>query len=62
MANLFHRSRITDLVLFFLAPWSMMLRVELDMQHAVFLKSLDGKLYLAPIPKDVQHVLDVGEF
>ena len=40
----------------------MMLRVELDMQHAVFLKSLDGKLYLAPIPKDVQHVLDVGEF
>jgi hypothetical protein len=32
------------------------------MQHVIFLKSLDGKLYLAPIPRDVQHVLDVGEF
>lgn len=33
---------------------------RLDMQHAVFLKSCDGQLYLAPIRKDVQHVLDVG--
>ncbi|PGH02085.1 hypothetical protein AJ79_07722 [Helicocarpus griseus UAMH5409] len=33
---------------------------RLDMQHAVFLRSLGGKLCLAPIPKDVQDVLDIG--
>jgi hypothetical protein len=33
---------------------------RLDLQHAIFLKSLDGKLYLSPVPKDLRHVLDVG--
>lgn len=33
---------------------------RLDLQHHAFRLTLDGKLYRAPIPKDVQHVLDVG--
>ncbi|KAF2672387.1 S-adenosyl-L-methionine-dependent methyltransferase [Microthyrium microscopicum] len=33
---------------------------RLDLQHHVFRISVDGKLFLAPIPKDVQSVLDVG--
>ncbi|WEW60687.1 hypothetical protein PRK78_006174 [Emydomyces testavorans] len=33
---------------------------RLDMQHAVFLRSIKGKLGLAPISKNVQNVLDVG--
>ena len=32
-----------------------------DFQHAIFLRSLGGKLFRAPIPKDVQEVLDVGK-
>ncbi|DAA74133.1 TPA_exp: Uncharacterized protein A8136_3631 [Trichophyton benhamiae CBS 112371] len=31
-----------------------------DMQHAVFLRSLDGRLCLSPIKQDIQNVLDVG--
>ena len=33
---------------------------RLDFQHAIFQRTLGGKLHLAPIPKDVQNVLDVG--
>jgi SAM-dependent methyltransferase len=33
---------------------------RLDLQHHIFRLSLDGALYIAPIPKDVQHVLDIG--
>jgi len=33
---------------------------RLDLQHHIFRLSLDGALYTAPIPKDVQHVLDIG--
>ena len=33
---------------------------RLDFQHEVFLRTLNGKLHLAPIPEDVQNVLDVG--
>lgn len=33
---------------------------RLDFQHAIFLRTLGGKLFLAPIPEDVQEVLDVG--
>lgn len=33
---------------------------RLDFQHAIFLRSLRGQLYLAPIPEDVQNVLDIG--
>lgn len=33
---------------------------RLDLQHHAFRLTLDGKLYRAPIPKDVQSVLDVG--
>lgn len=33
---------------------------RLDLQHHAFRLTLDGALYRAPIPKDVQHVLDVG--
>ncbi|KAF3007893.1 hypothetical protein E8E13_011006 [Curvularia kusanoi] len=33
---------------------------RLDLQHHAFRLTLEGKLYRAPIPNDVQHVLDVG--
>ncbi|KAF1995050.1 S-adenosyl-L-methionine-dependent methyltransferase [Amniculicola lignicola CBS 123094] len=33
---------------------------RLDLQHHAFRLTLDGDLYRAPIPKDLQHVLDVG--
>ncbi|UPX17159.1 uncharacterized protein EKO05_0007533 [Ascochyta rabiei] len=33
---------------------------RLDLQHHAFRLTLDGQLYRAPIPKDVQRVLDVG--
>ncbi|KAF2642299.1 S-adenosyl-L-methionine-dependent methyltransferase [Massarina eburnea CBS 473.64] len=33
---------------------------RLDLQHQAFRLTLDGRLYSAPIPKDVQNVLDVG--
>lgn len=33
---------------------------RLDLQHHAFRLTLDGKLYRAPIAKDVQRVLDVG--
>ena len=33
---------------------------RLDFQHAIFLRTLGGKLHLAPIPGDVQNVLDIG--
>ena len=33
---------------------------RLDFQHAIFLRSLGGKLFLAPIADDVQEVLDAG--
>ena len=33
---------------------------RLDFQHAMFQRTLDGKLHVAPIPQDVQNVLDVG--
>ncbi|KAF2737254.1 S-adenosyl-L-methionine-dependent methyltransferase [Polyplosphaeria fusca] len=33
---------------------------RLDLQHHAFRLTLDGNLYRAPIPKDVQNVLDVG--
>lgn len=33
---------------------------RLDLQHHAFRLTLDGKLYRAPIPDDVQRVLDVG--
>ena len=33
---------------------------RLDFQHAMFQLTLGGKLHLAPIPSDVQNVLDVG--
>ena len=33
---------------------------RLDLQHHCFRLTLDGQLYRAPIPKDVQRVLDVG--
>ncbi|KAF3481117.1 TAM domain methyltransferase [Arthroderma uncinatum] len=32
----------------------------LDMQHAVFLRSLDGKLCLSPISDDIQNAIDIG--
>lgn len=31
-----------------------------DLQHQAFRLTLDGKLFSAPIPPDVQNVLDVG--
>ena len=33
---------------------------RLDLQHHIYRITLDGRLYLAPIPKDVHHVLDIG--
>ncbi|CAO2658560.1 Nn.00g062830.m01.CDS01 [Neocucurbitaria sp. VM-36] len=33
---------------------------RLDLQHHAFRLTLDGRLYRAPIPEDVQRVLDVG--
>ncbi|KAH3905008.1 hypothetical protein HBI56_217910 [Parastagonospora nodorum] len=33
---------------------------RLDLQHHAFRLTLDGKLYQAPIPKNLQNVLDVG--
>ena len=33
---------------------------RLDLQHATFLLTLNGSLHKAPIPSDIQHVLDVG--
>ena len=33
---------------------------RLDFQHAIYLRTLGGKLHLAPIPGDVQNVLDIG--
>ncbi|OCK80010.1 S-adenosyl-L-methionine-dependent methyltransferase [Lepidopterella palustris CBS 459.81] len=33
---------------------------RLDLQHHAFRLTLDGALYIAPIPKDVQNVLDIG--
>jgi len=33
---------------------------RLDLQHHAFRLSFDGKLYRAPIPENVQNVLDVG--
>ena len=33
---------------------------RLEFQHALFLRSLHGKLCLAPVPEDVQDVLDIG--
>jgi len=33
---------------------------RLDIQHLVWRLTLDGKLYLAPIPDDVQDVIDIG--
>ena len=33
---------------------------RLDFQHAMFLRTLGGKLQLAPVPKDSQNVLDIG--
>lgn len=33
---------------------------RLDFQHAMFLRTIAGKLHLAPIPKDPQNVLDIG--
>ncbi|KAH7357650.1 S-adenosyl-L-methionine-dependent methyltransferase [Pyrenochaeta sp. MPI-SDFR-AT-0127] len=33
---------------------------RLDLQHHAFRLTLNGRLYRAPIPKDVQNVLDVG--
>ena len=32
----------------------------MDLDHAIFLKSMDNKLFLAPIPLTVQRVLDIG--
>ena len=33
---------------------------RLTIQHHIFRLSVDGPLYLAPIPSDVQNVLDLG--
>ena len=33
---------------------------RLDFQHAMLLRTLGGKLHLAPIPRDIQNALDVG--
>jgi ubiquinone/menaquinone biosynthesis C-methylase UbiE len=33
---------------------------RLDFQHHLFCLTADNALYLAPIPKDIHHVLDVG--
>jgi tRNA1(Val) A37 N6-methylase TrmN6 len=34
---------------------------RLDLQHHIFRLSVDGPLYIAPIPKDFKgHVLDIG--
>lgn len=33
---------------------------RLDFQHAIFLRTLGGKLHVSPIPGDVQNVLDIG--
>ncbi|KAL4805143.1 S-adenosyl-L-methionine-dependent methyltransferase [Aspergillus unguis] len=33
---------------------------RLDMQHEICLVSMDRKLYLSPLPEDVQNVLDLG--
>ena len=44
----------------YLIPNDEMENDRLDFQHAVFLRSLGGKLHLAPIPGDVQNVLDIG--
>lgn len=34
--------------------------VDLDLQHHLFLLTLDGRLSLAPIGDNLQYVLDVG--
>ncbi|EEQ27161.1 conserved hypothetical protein [Microsporum canis CBS 113480] len=34
---------------------------RLDMQHAVFLRSLDGRLCLCPVKSNIQNVLDVAD-
>lgn len=36
------------------------LRIETDLQHHLFLLTLDGRLSLAPIGNNLQNVLDVG--
>ena len=33
---------------------------RLDFQHAMFLRTIGGKLHLAPVPKNPQNVLDIG--
>jgi len=33
---------------------------RLDLQHHIFRINVDGKLHLAPIPKDVHNILDIG--
>lgn len=37
-----------------------MLKKDLDLQHHLFLLTLDGRLCLAPIGNNLQYVLDVG--
>jgi hypothetical protein len=32
----------------------------LDLQHALFKLTLNGKLYLAPLNHDLNHVLDIA--
>jgi hypothetical protein len=33
---------------------------RLDLQHHIYRLNVDGKLHLAPIPKDVHNILDIG--
>ena len=33
---------------------------RLDFMHHIFKIMMDGKLYEAPVPSSIQHVLDVG--
>jgi len=33
---------------------------HLDLGHALYMKTLGGKLFLAPIPADASHILDLG--
>ena len=37
-----------------------MLKIDPDLQHHLFLLTLDDQLFLAPIGNNLQHVLDVG--
>ena len=60
-ANLVNRQKKIDSVSAFEVDWLLIsLTCGPDLQHHAFRLTLDGALYRAPIPKDIQNVLDVG--